>query len=184
MRRAGRDGGGTSAAAAAVPRLLPWGAFAAVFVAHALYLRHASAAPADGWADAVAPAGFLGLGPYLSAGDYYTGFSYALGAAFAVWALGEFVRSRRAAAAAGALGSVTFVGALMAAGCFLVGCCGSPMLAVYLGIFGAKALGAGKPLMAAVTAVSCGCGYWCLSRRLARGASRAGCCGIDVECTE
>ena len=56
----------------------------------------------------------------------------------------------------------------MAGGCFLIGCCGSPMLAVYLSLFGAKALGLGKPFMALVTLVSVGCGYWCLSRRLAR----------------
>jgi hypothetical protein len=43
------------------------------------------------------------------------------------------------------------------------------MLAVYLGMFGAKAFGLGKPLMALVTLVSVSCGYWCLSRRLARG---------------
>ena len=45
------------------------------------------------------------------------------------------------------------------------------MLAVYLSLFGAKALGLGKPLMALVTLVSVGCGYWCLSRRLARGST-------------
>ena len=56
----------------------------------------------------------------------------------------------------------------MAGGCFLIGCCGSPMLAVYLSLFGAKALGLGKPLMALVTLVSVNCGYWYFSRRLAR----------------
>jgi hypothetical protein len=45
------------------------------------------------------------------------------------------------------------------------------MLAVYLSLFGAKALGLGKPLMALVTLVSVSCGYWCLSRRLARGST-------------
>jgi hypothetical protein len=59
----------------------------------------------------------------------------------------------------------------MAGGCFLIGCCGSPMLAVYLSLFGAKALGLGKPLMALVTLISVSCGYWCLSRRLARGST-------------
>jgi len=64
----------------------------------------------------------------------------------------------------------------MAGGCFLIGCCGSPMLAVYLSLFGAKALGLGKPLMALVTLVSVSCGYWFLSRRFTRGSDCIGNC--------
>jgi hypothetical protein len=45
------------------------------------------------------------------------------------------------------------------------------MLAVYVSLFGAKALGLGKPLMALVTLISISCSYWCLSRRLARGTT-------------
>ena len=58
-------------------------------------------------------------------------------------------------------------------GCFLIGCCGSPMLAVYVTLFGSRALGVGKPLTALVTLVSVDCGYWCLSRRLAHVVSVA-----------
>ncbi len=141
-------------------------AFVGVYVAHALYLSRIVATPMEGWANSeIMGAGFLGLGPYLQGQDYYTGFSYALGAAFAVWAVCRFLRFRQTAMATGAVGSITFVGVLMAAGCFLIGCCGSPMLAVYLGIFGAKALGFGKPLMALVSVASVSVGYWYLSRR-------------------
>jgi hypothetical protein len=77
----------------------------------------------------------------------------------------------REIAAGAAAGGVTLVGALMAGGCFVIGCCGSPMLAVYVSLFGAKALGLGKPLMALVTLISISCSYWCLSRRLARGTT-------------
>lgn len=105
--------------------------------------------------------------PYFTEQDYLIGFSYALGAAFSVWALGQYVSSRQMAMAAGAAGSITLVGVLMAAGCFLIGCCGSPMIGVYLGLFGAKALGIGKPLMAAVTVLSVGWGYWYLRRKSA-----------------
>lgn len=38
------------------------------------------------------------------------------------------------------------------------------MLAVYLALFGAKAIGVGKPLMAGITLLSTGCAYWYLSR--------------------
>ncbi len=141
-------------------------AFVGVYAAHAFYLSRIVATSMEGWANSeVMDTGFLGLGPYLQGQDYYMGFSYALGAAFAAWAIGRFLRSRQTAMAAGAAGSITFVGVLMAAGCFMIGCCGSPILGVYLGIFGAKALGIGKPLMALVSLVSVGVGYWYLSWR-------------------
>jgi hypothetical protein len=158
-------------------RLLPLAVFVLVLVGHALHIRHVAAAPVDGFADAgITDPGFLGLGPYLAAQDYFLGFSYALGVAFATWAGSQFLRQRRAALAAGAAGSIGMVGLLMASGCFLLGCCGSPMLGVYLALFGAKALGAGKPLMAGITLLSTGCGYWCLSRRFAMGGCVDGYC--------
>jgi hypothetical protein len=40
-----------------------------------------------------------------------------------------------------------------------------------LSLFGAKALGLGKPLMALITLVSVSCGYWCHSRLFARGGA-------------
>ncbi len=140
--------------------------FLGVYAAHAFYLSRIAATPMKGWANSeIINSGFLGLGPYLQGQDYFMGFSYALGAAFAAWAIGRFLCSRQAAIAAGAAGSITFVGVLMAAGCFMIGCCGSPMLGVYLGIFGARALGIGKPLMALVSLISVSIGYWYLSRR-------------------
>ena len=150
-------------------RWLPPIIFLGVLVGHALYMRQQAAAPAEGWADVgVGSGAWWGFAPYIIEQDYYMGFSYALGAAFAVWAVGQFLRSRQAAMAAGAAGSVTLVGVLMAGGCFMVGCCGSPMLGVYMGVFGAKALGVGKPLMALVTFLSVGFGYWYLARRSKR----------------
>lgn len=161
-------------------RWLHWlspGVFLGVFAGHAFYLSRIAASPTAGWADGeVMDTGFWGLGAYVQGHDYYLGFSYALGAAFTVWAVGQFLRSRQAAMAAGAVGSVTLVGVLMAAGCFMIGCCGSPMLGVYMGIFGAKALGVGKPLMALVTLLSVGFGYWYLSRRSKREICRDSSC--------
>jgi hypothetical protein len=167
-----------------LPRLIPPVVFVLVLVGHALYIRHIAATPVNGWAViGIAKSGFLGLGPYFAGQDYFVGFSYALGATFAAWAISQFVRRRRAAAATGAVGSVSLVTIVIASGCFLIGCCGSPMLAVYLAIFGAKALGAGKPVMAGVTLLSTGGGYWCLSRQLARGACIDSCCREQGEDT-
>lgn len=149
---------------------MPFLTFLAVFAGHAFYIREQAALPTDGWADVgVGYGGLWGFESYVREQNFYLGFSYGLGAAFAVWAIGQSIRTRQAAMATGAVGSVTFVGVLMAGGCFLIGCCGSPMLGVYLGLFGAKALGIGKPLMALVTVISVGSGFWYLSRRAAKG---------------
>ena len=164
-----------------VRRLLPALVFLAVFVAHALYSGCWAASVPSGWADSdisASAAGPLGLWAYWRGQDYFMGFSYALGTAFATWALSRCIsfNQGRAVAAGAAVGSITLVGVLMAAGCFLIGCCGSPMLAIYLGLFGAKMLGLGKPLTALITLGSVSCGYWCLSRRFARGECIDACC--------
>ena len=74
--------------------------FFGVFVAHALYMRHNTSTVPDGWADSgLVDSGFLGLGPYIQAQDYFLGLAYAVGAAFTVWSLlWEFSRSRKRAA--------------------------------------------------------------------------------------
>jgi len=159
-----------------VKRSLPAIVFLTVFAAYALYAGACATSAPSGWTDfgiSANAAGPLGLRAYWREQDYFVGFSYALAAAFATWALSRsiFFRQGRSVAAGAAAGGLTLLGALMAGGCFLIGCCGSPMLAVYLSLFGAKALGLGKPLMALVTLVSVSCGYWCLSRRLARGST-------------
>jgi hypothetical protein len=157
-----------------IRRLLPGIIFVAIFVAHAFYSCSVEVSAPSGWNDygvSGNEAVFLGLGTYWRGQDYFVSFSYALGAAFATWALSHCLfpgRARRAAAGATA-GSLTLVGVLIAGSCFLIGCCGSPMLAVYVALFGAQAIGIGKPLTALVTLSSVSCGYWCLSRRLARG---------------
>ena len=157
-------------------RRLPLGSFLLVFVLHALYVRHLSTPVSGGWADAVADNSARGFGPYLQTQDYFLGFSYALGTAFSIWAVVRFLRQRERSRARGAVGSVTLMGLLMAGGCFMIGCCGSPMLGVYLSLFGAKALGVGKPLMAVIALLSTGCGYVILSRRFAKDSCGDKCC--------
>lgn len=158
-------------------RWLPVATFLAVFCCHALYLRHLSAA-VEGWADvAVGEGAAFGFGAYLADQDYYLGFSYALSAGFVAWSLINYLSRRRLAMAAGAAGGVTVVGVLMSAGCFLTGCCGSPMLGIYATLFGIKAAGVAKPLVAAVTTASIGGWFWYLSRSRSAscGDSRCGC---------
>ena len=90
---------------------------------------------------------------YLERGDFWFGYSYALATAFTAFALALTIRQRRRAAA-GVVGGMTMMGVLYGAGCFLIGCCGSPMLAVYLSLFGASVLASLKPLVAVVTTLS------------------------------
>jgi hypothetical protein len=161
-------------------RILPAFVFLSVFVAHALYSGFCARTAPTGWADLdvnSSALGLLGLWAYWRGQDYFVGFSYALGAAFATWALSRCISSRaRGGAAGAAAGSITFAGILMASGCFLMGCCGSPMLALYLSLFGTRVLGFAKPVTALLTLVSVSCGYRYLSKRFARGECVDACC--------
>jgi len=149
------------------PHLIwPFGvlAFVAVFVGHFLYLRYLTIAPQKDWADSFNPSASFWQS-YIIGQDYFVSFSYALSAGFAVWAAARFIYSRRRAAALGAFGGVSLVTLLAAAGCFIIGCCGSPMLVIYVSLFGSKAAGIGKPLMALISLISIGAGYLYVVRR-------------------
>jgi hypothetical protein len=139
-------------------------AFVAVFVGHVLYLWYVTIAPQKDWADNFNPSVNFWQS-YMMSQDYFVSFSYALSASFAVWATARFMYSRRRAAAVGAFGGVSLVTLLAAAGCFLIGCCGSPMLPIYVSLFGSKAAGIGKPLMALISLISIGGGYLYVVRR-------------------
>jgi hypothetical protein len=138
-------------------------AFVAVFVGHVLYLRYLTIAPQKHWADDFTPSVSFWRS-YIISQDYFVSFSYALSASFAVWATARFMYFRRRAAV-GAFGGVSLVTFLAAAGCFLIGCCGSPMLPIYVSLFGSKAAGIGKPLMALISLISIGSGYLYVVRR-------------------
>ena len=144
--------------------LLGAAAFAAVFVGHALYLRFLTSASQKVWADNFTPSVSFWQG-YIISQDYFVSFSYALSASFAIWATARFVYSRRRAAAIGAFGGVSLVTFLAATGCFLIGCCGSPMLPIYISLFGSQAAGIGKPLMALISLISISGGYLYVLRR-------------------
>ena len=144
--------------------LLGTAAFTSVFVAHVLYLWYLTSAPQKDWADNFNPSVSFWQ-DYIASQDYFMSFSYALSASFAVWATAPFVYSRRRAAAIGAFGGVSLVTFLAAAGCFLIGCCGSPMLPIYISLFGSQAAGIGKPLMALISLISIGGGFLYVLRR-------------------
>lgn len=101
---------------------------------------------------------------YANAGDYWIGASYALAGAFGVWCFRRILIMRRQALAASA-GGLTLSGILWAGVCFLTGCCGSPMLPIYLGLFGPRFMSVTKPLTFGITLLSIVVGYaWMLKR--------------------
>jgi hypothetical protein len=116
---------------------------------------------------------------YLGRHDYLLGLSYALAGAFTVYAFIRF-RERRNAGVAGVVGGLTLTGALYVGGCFLLGCCGSPMLAVYLGLFGSSFMGFAKPLVLILTATSIAIGFFWLEKKsracCVEGEQEDGCC--------
>lgn len=104
------------------------------------------------------------LNRYIAPGEYWLGLSYGLAGAFAAFCLVRAIRMRRETLAASA-GGVALGGLLWAGVCFFVGCCGSPMLPVYLGLLGPKFLGVTKPLTFGLTLLSIVVGYtWMLKR--------------------
>ena len=96
---------------------------------------------------------------YLEQQLYFLSASYALAGAFAVYAWLR-VRKRQQASTRGVWGGITLAGVLYFGGCWLMGCCGSPLLPVYLSLFGSSFLGFTKPLILLSTLVSAGVGYW------------------------
>lgn len=97
---------------------------------------------------------------YFTSGSYWLGYSYALSLAFAAFALIRYLQNRQQSAGRFALGGVGLSGFLSVAGCFLVGCCGSPMLGVYMSLFGASFLPFAKPLVAGVTTIFIILSWW------------------------
>lgn len=102
---------------------------------------------------------------YVEKQSYWQGYAYGVSAAFAWVALRRFRERRLFGAGTAAFGGATLSGIAAAAGCFLSGCCGSPMLGVYLSLFGASFLPWAKPLVAGLTTVMIGASYWWMVRR-------------------
>jgi hypothetical protein len=155
-------------------KVLPVTAGLIVFGAHIVWYVLFPEANASGWGN-VAPTFSERLHTYIACGAPWLGASYSLSAAFTMYALLIFRENRRKAAA-GAVGGLAGIGALYAVGCFALGCCGSPMLPIYLGLLGGKFAGVGGPLMFGLTLLSVGIGFRILGRK-----ARCACDGPDPE---
>lgn len=153
--------------------LLPAGVFIVVVTLHFVWKGlHPETDPAQGrWLEV--GAGRSWLQSYLQSGSYWLGYSYAVSLAFAASAYRRYRESRAGADRTLAIGGLGVTGFLAVAGCFLIGCCGSPMLAVYLGLFGAAFLPFAGPLVAGLTTIFLILGW----RWMTRWASTRAACG-------
>lgn len=123
------------------------------------------------------------IGRYVEGQNYWLGYTYALSLAFAAVAFRRYREKNSPSGKTLALGGVTFSGFIAFSGCFLLGCCGSPMLAVYLSLFGAGFLPLAKPLIAILTTAFVAGSWWWMSRSKAgnqccdeSGLIRSCCC--------
>jgi hypothetical protein len=149
--------------------LLP--VFFGIFLLHALYSLWKGVQVLNQW---VHIEGITPLSLYIEGHGYVLGISYALAGAFTVYALLKFSESQKSAA--GVLGGFTLTGILYIGTCFLLGCCGSPMLAVYLSLVGSSFLGIAKPLVLVMTAISVVIGYVWIEKKTRTSTS---CCIED-----
>lgn len=145
-----------------------------VFGAHVAWYVLFPEPNASGWGN-VMPSFSDSMQAYIASGAYWLGASYAMSAAFTAYALQIFRENRRKAAGV-AVGGLAAMGALYAVGCFVLGCCGSPMLPIYLSLLGGKIAGVGGPVMFGLTLLSVGIGFLILERK-AR-------CVCEGPCTE
>ena len=145
--------------------LLPAAVFATVLLIHFTWLGMfpEKSEVQDQWIGApVARVSWLNR--YVETQSYWLGLSYAVSLAFAAVALRRYRQGRFCTARNLAVGSVTFSGVLSVVGCYLLGCCGSPMLAVYISLFGAAFVPLAKPLVAVATLISILLGWWWMNR--------------------
>jgi hypothetical protein len=105
---------------------------------------------------------------YIETQSYLLGYSYALAFSFTAVAFRSYREKGVCYTGSMAFGSLTFSGILAVAGCYLIGCCGSPMLGVYLSLFGAAFLPLAKPLIAALTTISIAVSWLWMNHRSKR----------------
>lgn len=89
---------------------------------------------------------------HISNQNIYLGYSYAIAGAFASICILNLITA--SGGIKQSIQGVTVSVALWAGICFISGCCGSPMLAIYISLFGSKIAGFTKPITAGITTVS------------------------------
>ncbi len=102
-------------------------------------------------------AGFDWFQRYITTQEYFLGISYGLSFGFMAFAFLKF-RENRENALKAAFGSGLFAVALWFI-CFFFGCCGSPMVIMYLNLIGLSGLKFPKLFLLIMTVIFVGVGY-------------------------
>ena len=163
--------------------LLPVTVFALTFGAHfAWFVKSAPAHTSSCCSSGCSNTGAPGLDDYLKTQTFLLGYATALSLAFGSIAIRRFIEQRSRAAQGAAAGGVSLSAFLGFAGCWLSGCCGSPMLGVYISLLGTAFLPFAKPLVASITTLSVIIAAWLLFRAKVGTTAGASCCDGDSPC--
>ncbi|MEM2145425.1 MAG: DUF4346 domain-containing protein [Candidatus Jordarchaeaceae archaeon] len=156
--------------------------FVSVFLLHTFYVISKISRISAKWV-AIGDTNPFSL--YLRQQDYFIGLSYATAFAFTIYAFLKFIEGhnkklgRNKMGLISAIGGIGFANILYFGLCFILGCCGSPMLVVYLSLFGASFLGFTKPLVLLITIVSVAVGVIWMNKE-----KKTVCCGEDEKCID
>ena len=162
---------------------LPLAIFAAVLGAHfAFRVAFPESVPGQERWVPVPTAPRAWVADYFRSQACFLGLSYASAAAFASVAFRRFRERRLARDRTLAIGGITLSGVLAVAGCYLLGCCGSPMLAVYVSLLGPWFLPWTGPLTLALTLLSLAGGLYWMRRKELRATPEQACCADSAAC--
>lgn len=103
------------------------------------------------------------LQKYIKEQEYFLGISYALSLSFMAFAFLKYKENRKNALKAGVGSGLLAV--LLWFSCFFFGCCGSPMIIVYLNLFGLSTLRIPKAALLLMTVIFIGIAYILLIRK-------------------
>lgn len=143
-----------------VKKLYPWIGFAVIFLLHLIFsLRRLSKIEP---CMQIEETSLMIL--YLKEQIFFLSYAYALLGAFTVYALIKCFQNCKTGIL-GIAGGITLTGFIYLAGCVLLGCCGSPLLFAYLGLFGSSVLKFAKPIIAVITTIFVIMGYFWIRKR-------------------
>jgi len=142
---------------------IPLAIFITVFVLHLFYYRITESSCA----------GSAWFQKYIGEQEHFLGISYALSFAFMSFAFLKFKENRKKALKA-ALGS-GILAVILWFLCFLFGCCGSPMLILYLNLIGLSKFKVPKLVLLIMTIIFIGIGYIWLVRKSSKGCCNGKC---------
>ena len=154
---------------------LPAAVFAGAMAGHLAYvILFPDSNPAQSkWVAPLAADSASFITTYFREGAYWSGVSFAVPLAFAAAMFRRYRERRQCADQTVAVAGLTLSGVMAVAGCFLIGCCGSPMLGVYVGLLGSAFLPFAKPL-AALLSIASVLLTWLWVRRQERGLAPDG----------